>query len=227
MEDGMAAKILIVDDDASAREGLKRLLEDAGYRVSAAGTFHEGLHALTTDPPDLLIVDVRLGDFNGLQLLATSERPISAIVVTGYFDRALERDARQFGADYLVKPVSRDTLLATVGRKLGSPAGRSFAGPERRWLRKQVSKGIDTYVNESPARIVDLSYGGLRLEIDEPADDLPALLDVSLPQSPLSIHVAVVWKVRRDRQQWLCGAEISGADPLAASRWRGLVDAVA
>jgi DNA-binding response OmpR family regulator len=86
------ASVLIVDDDQAVREGLAAILEGAGYTVLVAETFERGRDALRTTEPDLLIVDVRLGDFNGLQLLATSVSPIRAIVLTGFADSA--RDSR-------------------------------------------------------------------------------------------------------------------------------------
>src|SRR5260221_2261976 len=108
------ASVLVVDDDQAVREGLAAILEGADYAVLVADTFERGRDVLRTADPDLLIVDVRLGDFNGLQLLATSMSPIRAIVLTGFADSALERDARQMGAEYLVKPVTRAQLLELV-----------------------------------------------------------------------------------------------------------------
>ena len=94
------------------------MLSNAGYRVVTAESFERAVETLKTFTPDLLIVDVRLGDFNGLQLIATAPVPIRAIVVTGFADSVLERDARHLGAEYLVKPVSRDLLLETIARQL-------------------------------------------------------------------------------------------------------------
>jgi DNA-binding response OmpR family regulator len=116
------ASVLIVDDDQAVREGLAAILEGAGYSVLVADTFERGRDVLRTTEPDLLIVDVRLGDFNGLQLLATSVSPLRAIVLTGYADSALERDARQMGAEYLVKPVTRAQLLDLVASRLHAAA---------------------------------------------------------------------------------------------------------
>ena len=116
------ATVLVVDDDQAVREGLAAILEGVGYTVLVADTFERGRDVLRTAGPDLLIVDVRLGDFNGLQLLATSVSPIRAIVLTGYADSALERDARQMGAEYLVKPVTRAQLLELVAHQLHSAA---------------------------------------------------------------------------------------------------------
>src|SRR5262245_20914792 len=113
-------KILVVDDQPAVRSGLKRLLENAGFQVVVADSFAGGRVALSETLPDLLISDVRLGDFNGLQLLATTTRAIPAIVITGFPDPVLEAEARGFGAEFLIKPVESATLIALINRKLES-----------------------------------------------------------------------------------------------------------
>jgi len=114
----MSARVLIIDDDAPTREGLKQILAIAGYTPIAAASFPEGLHALEAARPDLLIVDVRLGAYNGLQLVIAAEGRIPAIVLTGYADPVLEDDARHEGAEYLVKPVDPPALLALMREML-------------------------------------------------------------------------------------------------------------
>lgn len=114
----MRARILIVDDDQAYLAGMKELLEEAGYEVFLAGNFEDGKHVLRDRTPDLLIVDVRLGAFNGLQLISTGQVQIPAIVVTGFDDTVLRADASVFGASYLVKPISPSALLALIDQKL-------------------------------------------------------------------------------------------------------------
>ena len=116
----MAPKVLIVEDDDATRNALKAVLAHAGYDTTAAGTFEAGMQALISDVPDLLITDVRLGEYNGLQLVATAREPISAIVLTGFPDPVLQREARLLGADYLMKPVSPPALLELVEKKLAT-----------------------------------------------------------------------------------------------------------
>ena len=115
----MRARILIVDDDQAYLAGMKELLEVAGYEVFLAANFEDGKHVLRDRTPDLLIVDVRLGAFNGLQLISTGQVQIPAIVVTGFDDTVLRADASVFGASYLVKPISPSALLALIDQKLG------------------------------------------------------------------------------------------------------------
>src|SRR5262249_26895927 len=100
------------------RDALKEVLIQAGYKAFATRTFEDGVRALATGSPDLVITDLRLGEYNGLHLLLTSPKPVPAIVLTGFADPVLEADARQIGADYLIKPVSPPVLLAAIEKKL-------------------------------------------------------------------------------------------------------------
>ena len=117
----MPRTILIADDDPGIRSWLVRLLENAGYRVMAASTVEEAKKALAADGagPDLLITDVRMGAFNGLQLVAMNSGHIPAIVMTGHDDPVIETDARQLGAEFVLKPLDPAALLRMVGEKIG------------------------------------------------------------------------------------------------------------
>ena len=223
----MARKILIVDDDTSTCIGLARLLERAGYATVVAGTFRDAQRALADEAPDLLITDVRLGEYNGLQLIATAASPIPAIVVTGFPDRALEDETRRLGAAHIVKPISPSDLLTLIEEKLAGRPARE-ARPIRRWTRKPVVSGVPAYVEDASARIVDISYGGLRFEVDRETDRaFPPSVNLTLPASRLSLDIDVVWASRRGDRSWLCGATISQANQVATREWRGLVDAIA
>jgi two-component system response regulator PrrA len=112
------AKILIVEDDEATRAGYRELLELAGHDVIAMGTYQEGRDAALTENPDLVIADLRLQNFNGLQLLLLSPQPIPTIIVTGFHDEVLAAEARRAGADYVVKPISPSNLVKLVQQKL-------------------------------------------------------------------------------------------------------------
>jgi DNA-binding response OmpR family regulator len=111
-----------VDDNAGTRALCRKMLESAGYRTLVATTFQQGKRALATEAPDLLIADQRLGAFNGLQLLITSPTRIPTIIVTGFPDSVLARDARNLGAAYLTKPFSSSALLTLIREKLANVA---------------------------------------------------------------------------------------------------------
>jgi DNA-binding response OmpR family regulator len=216
------ATILIVDDDRATREGLARLLADDGYRVLTADTFERAVDVLKTRMPDLVLLDVRLGEFNGLQLLVTSPRPVPAIVITGYADSVLERDARNMGAEFLVKPITHDRLVEMIDRLLPAPSSR-----ERRWERKRLATALPTRVNRRlPGQLLEISYGGMRLEVDDADGELPPSVAVALPGSEQDINVAVVWSVRQRERCWEFGAELAEANDVVTREWRELVDSV-
>jgi two-component system, OmpR family, response regulator len=217
------ATLLIVDDDRATREGLARLLADDGFRVLTADSFERAVAVLKAKSPDLLLLDVRLGEFNGLQLLVTGPRTIPAIVMTGYADAVLERDARQLGAEFLVKPITHDALLSMIERQLPSPPP---ASRERRWRRKRLPMALPTRVNRLRGQLLDVSYGGVRFEVDDVPDDLPPMVAIALPGSDQYVHAEVVWSVRQHDRAWECGAAVIEADDLAAQEWRELVDSV-
>jgi DNA-binding response OmpR family regulator len=219
----MPSKVLIVDDDKTTREGLAEFLEEAGYEAVAVGTFEDATRELRTSPPDLLIADVRLGPFNGLQLVISSPQPIPAIIITGFADPVLESDARRRGADYVLKPVSPSRLLDLVAQKLS--AARPGFGTPRRWERKPVIGGLPISVDDTPARIVDVSYGGLRFEMQraQAADGaLPESLSITLPDTKLSVKAKLVWENLIGEGTWMCGAALFQETP----EWHGLVDAI-
>jgi len=218
----MPSKVLIVDDDKTTREGLAEFLGESGYEAIAVGTFEEATRILRTNPPDLLIADVRLGPFNGLQLIISSPKPIPAIIITGFADPVLEADARRRGADYVLKPVSPARVLELVAQKLSSSSRPGFGIP-RRWERKRVIGGLPASVEDAPARIVEISYGGLRFEMHRQGEGaLPPSFSIKLPSAQLSVQAKLVWKNLIGDQTWLCGAVLSQETP----EWYGLVDAI-
>ena len=118
-------RVLIVDDDYATRTGLAELLDEAGYETRAVGSFHEALLILQTTPPDLLITDVRLNEYDGIQLVIRNPKRVPTIVLTGLGDVAIESEARREGAVYMGKPVSPGMLLDQVRRMLGGESEES------------------------------------------------------------------------------------------------------
>jgi DNA-binding response OmpR family regulator len=110
-------KVLIVDDDVSLLEAVRRGFEDAGLEVTACSAFEEGRRALRSQRYDALITDVRLGAFNGLQLavVARLDYPdIRLIVFSGFDDPVLRAEAEHAGARYVVKPVQVAELISML-----------------------------------------------------------------------------------------------------------------
>jgi CheY-like chemotaxis protein len=223
----MAVKVLLVEDDASTRSALKTFLDRAGLETVAVGSFQEARHVMSALVPDLVVTDIRLGEFNGLQLLALAKQPTAAIVITGFDDPVLRAEAQAFGAEFLVKPVAPGDLLALVQRKLEQLTGGQTQKPVRRWARKAVHTTVRGHVDNLRVRVLDVSYGGLRFEIEQPSHaSLPQSFRVTLPDVPVPVPVELIWTSRSSEENWLCGAAIERADVAVAEAWSGFVDAI-
>ncbi|HEY2907179.1 MAG TPA: response regulator, partial [Vicinamibacterales bacterium] len=220
----MPKKVLVVEDDRSARTGLLQLLAGEGYVALGASSFEEGRQLLRAERPDLLIADVRLGEFNGLQLIIGQEAPPRTIVVTGYADPVLEADARRAGAYYLLKPLDIGKLLTIVHAELEHLDATQQ--PQRRWARKPIAGGLAAQIDSTSARVLDISYGGLRLNLSATDNPLPQSFDVKLPQDELSVPVELIWQSRTDDGGLECGVALSVMSHSAMSAWHGLVDAI-
>jgi DNA-binding response OmpR family regulator len=221
----MAVHVLIVDVDDARRNSLIETLEEEGYEVAGADSFQRARELLKETAPDLLITEARLKEFNGLQLVIARVTPIPTIVLAGVPDPVLETEARQLGADYLARPFSQSSLLELVEKSLQPSDSFTTA---RRWVRKAVPQQLFARVETAEARILDVSYGGLRLQLrDDSGSPLPPSFEVALPSKHVAVHVDLVWQSHADDGSWMCGVELSQADPATARAWHGLVDAIA
>src|SRR5947207_4199922 len=121
--------LLIVEDDKSFLTRLARAMEQRGFAVSTAETVADGLLQVEKAPPFYAVVDMRLGDGNGLDVISALEkrRPEAhGVVLTGYGNIATAVNAVKLGAiDYLAKPADADdvvnALLAIEGRTAVPP----------------------------------------------------------------------------------------------------------
>ena len=121
--------LLIVEDDKLFLARLARAMETRGFKVSVAETVADGLLQVEQNPPAFAVVDMRLGDGNGLDVISALKRrraDARGIVLTGYGNIATAVNAVKLGAvDYLAKPADADdvvnALLAVDGRKADPP----------------------------------------------------------------------------------------------------------
>ena len=107
-------RVLVVDDERALLDAMKVAFERAGRDVVACRTFEDARDKLLTEQFDVLVTDVRLGAFNGLQLAVIArdkDRDIGIIVFSGFDDPVLRGEAARLGASYVVKPVTSEQLL--------------------------------------------------------------------------------------------------------------------
>ena len=119
-------RLLIVDDDRSLLNAMNSAFLAAGREVVASSTFEDARDRLRTESFDVLLTDVRLGAFNGLQLavIARDLHPAMRILVfSGFDDTVLRAEAEQLGATYLVKPVTSRYLLDVMDSESSQASG--------------------------------------------------------------------------------------------------------
>jgi FixJ family two-component response regulator len=155
----MNATVHVVDDDASWRNSLRRLLSAAGYRVVLYESAESFLQAAATDAAGCLLLDLRMPGLSGLQLqqqLALLRHKLPVIFVSGHGDIAATVLAIKSGAeDFLTKPVDTELLLRAVGQAL--ERDRQQRG--RRERLDVLRDRVDT-LTPSERRVFDLMVRG-------------------------------------------------------------------
>jgi len=111
-----APTLLLVDDDETLRERLARALRARGYEVVTAGSGAEGIALAAEESPELAVVDLRMPDLSGIEVLRSlrARDPATRILIlTGYGSIATAVEATRLGAiGYLPKPVDADEIVA-------------------------------------------------------------------------------------------------------------------
>ena len=214
-------RILVVDHDEHALIGISELLCEQGHDVTAAATYEEAKIALGASVFDLLVTDVHLRPYNGLHLVMHSrvEHPDMAVVITtGYDMPALALEAGRYNARCVQKPIRPGEFLKTIDDTLGT------VRRQRRWPRKRVDGGFRVTAGGRPAAVLDVSYGGLRLELADAAP-LAGAFDVEMASIGLHLTVEPVWAAMvPQRGTTLCGAALTDDESHTVEAWHAIVD---
>lgn len=120
----MKAKILIVDDEPGIVEEVSSFLAEEGYEIRTADTTGDGIREFQTFKPDLILLDMKLPDQPGMEILklVKNTSPDTKVIVnTGYVDQKMIDEAEALGRDaFLQKPFNLERLLDEVERVLKS-----------------------------------------------------------------------------------------------------------
>lgn len=214
-------RILVLDDDEHALAGIVEMLRDADYHVTAAATYDAAKRLLAVGSYDLLITDVRLRGFNGLHLVMQCRLDypdMAVMIVTGYEDPMMELEAGRYQAKLFKKPIKPTDFLCAVSKCLAG------VRRQRRWPRKRVIGGFRVTAAGRPAAVVDVCYGGLRLEMPTTAK-LPPSFDVEVAGIGLHLEVQPVWSHPSEASgAVVIGAALASDSTPAARTWRAIVD---
>ena len=117
-------KILIIDDETGIVDEVKTYFEEEGYTVYAADTGREGLEVLEKHKPELVLLDMKLPDMSGIQVLKICKEKypaIKVIVNTGYVDQNIIDEAERLGRDaFLQKPFNLERLQQEIVHLIGA-----------------------------------------------------------------------------------------------------------
>ena len=145
----MTQKILVVDDEKLIRWTLEQHLVKEGYEVASAESAEKGLALINEDPPDLVLLDNRLPEMTGLELLEklnVQERGIMVIMITAYGMVETAVKAMKHGAyDYISKPFNLEEITFVIKKALEAGSLRT----QVKQLRQEFSSKVDTIIGES------------------------------------------------------------------------------
>jgi two-component system response regulator RegA len=153
--------LLIVDDDKPFLQRLARAMEARGYVVETADSVADGLVKVEASPPDYAVVDMRLGDGNGLDVVSAirdKRDDCRTIILTGYGNIATAVSAVKMGAiDYLAKPADADEVHAALTRDPDAraiPPENPMSADRVRWEHIQrVYELCERNVSETARRL--------------------------------------------------------------------------
>ncbi len=144
----MAQKILVIDDEKLIRWTLEQHLVKEGYEVFTAESAEKGLELLTESAPDLILLDNRLPEMSGLELLEkikAPERGLMVIMITAYGMVETAVKALKLGAyDYISKPFNLEELTFVIKKALEAGSLRT----QVKQLRKEASAHVDAIMGE-------------------------------------------------------------------------------
>jgi len=147
-----AARILVVDDEASARTALGEFLRSEGHEVETAADGFKAIARFAEFEPDLVLTDLNMPGIDGVELLGklkemNPELPVVVMTAYGGVETAVAA-MHQGAADYLTKPLNLDELLIVIARTLESSKLRREANDLRHQLRDRYA--FDNIVGSSP-----------------------------------------------------------------------------
>jgi FixJ family two-component response regulator len=160
-----APLVFVVDDDASVRKSLVRLIKAAGYEAEAFGSVGDFLARRPYDGPCCLVLDVRMPGLTGLDLqeaLRAAGQRLAIVFITGYRDVPVSVKAMKGGAvDFLTKPVDERTLLGAIEQAVA----RTLADRRRQARLTELQSRIATLTPREAAVFALVVTGMLNKQI--------------------------------------------------------------
>jgi DNA-binding NtrC family response regulator len=124
--DTEAKRLLLVDDEVGYLEVLSKRLTHRGFSVTTASSGEEAIRELRSSEFDLAVVDLKMEDMDGIEVLKVLKKmdpALGVIILTGHGSERAARDGIAHGAfDYLIKPIGLDPLIERIRAALSADA---------------------------------------------------------------------------------------------------------
>jgi len=180
--------VFVVDDDASVRKSLARLVKTAGYEAETFASVRDFLARRPHDGPCCLVLDVRMPGLTGLDLqeaLRSAGQRLSIVFITGYRDVPVSVKAMKGGAvDFLTKPVDERTLLGAIEQAVA----RTLADRRRQARLTEVQRRIATLTPREAAVFALVVTGMLNKQIGS---------ELGIAEKTVKVHRARVMEKMR------------------------------
>ncbi|HEX5474147.1 MAG TPA: response regulator [Vicinamibacterales bacterium] len=215
--------ILLVDDDPFELYQVTGLLQRRDYSVAGVRSVDEARERIAHWPVDLIASASRIGSMSGLQFILAcraSNPNVAAVLIAPQSPQVVDMDAWRHGIAVASHPINGDQLLMIVAEQLAGVRRR------QRWPRKRITAHVPVQAAGTLGRLVDVSYGGLRIQLSGEDAALPMRLLIDMPDFRLRITAELVWSIRgQDGTSCECGVAVSD-DPASTPNWCSFVDRV-
>ncbi len=214
-------RVIVALPDLNEGATVADWLSQEGLDPVRVCTTRTAVEEMLAGPFDLLIADFEFAYRDSLYTKARARHPLTPAVVIGEADTAPPNETASAQTMCLARPFERAMLLCYVTMALldGRPMQRSPRKPAPR---------VDAFVNGVPARILDVSNEGMRLEVpDARAQALPAFFNVRVPHRGVSVTAQRVWTQPSPRGSMMyCGSVLAQNRLEAEQAWRSFVDSL-
>ena len=215
--------VLVAEDHPLTRHEVVSVLQQRDYCVLCVASPIEVAETMKRWPVDLLIAGSRMGSWQGLQIVLTnraSHPELAAILVSDGDGQSQELDAGRHHVDVVPRPLVAHQFLALVAERLAAIRRR------QRWPRKIVTSDVGVSISGRRGRLLDVSYGGCKLEMPAGQDVLSPIMRMSLPVHRIDIDTELIWSaMSADGASCVAGVSVE-QDLEPTGSWRQFVDHV-